>query len=274
MRSGLVPSGVAAGLALAAGAPSTTGVLAWSSPAVKVAHNSHGISAFDIDGEISAPGFLVGNIDSAQGNITMDHANWKYTVKLAAKAGVRIFGISCDDPFWQAQARPDTASVNAGELPVKVVPPMTVYEVTRSSVKAVIAAWEEAAAEEPDDENLQKNKPLMLCRTGMSVGPASMYADDPELQKAITTPGLAMNRTNATQTAPFVASLTDTYAKYVAPRLADMMRALDDEFPGYIGGIHLCSLLAGENTYNWQPGDWGWPDYGPYMVVKKPMSGP
>ena len=65
----------------------------WTGPSVSPVWNADGVSALSIDGEVSAPGFLVGN---TQGGLADDWAAWDVELRHAAAAGVRIFGVCTD----------------------------------------------------------------------------------------------------------------------------------------------------------------------------------
>lgn len=215
----------------------TSAAATWTGPSVKVRHNVHGISALAIDGEITAPGFLEGNTDSALGNVTLDWETWRFTVQQAATNGVRLFSVDVDDLGWTK----DDGTANHG---------VVLHPVTTKAIQNTI----DAAASVGE-------KALIIARLGMN--PGTVQPDG----KTPWPVALDMNMTNDTAgDVRGCTSITESWKQHAVPRVGILMQLLDKTFPGHIAGAHFELLVAGENTYNWQPGDFGWPDYSEGVV--------
>lgn len=210
----------------------------WSGPSVKVRHNTHGISALGIDGEITAPGFLEGNTDSARGNITLDWETWRFTVQQAATNGVRLFSVDVDDLV----VTKDDGTAEHG---------VVLHPATTKAIQNTIDAAASVG-----------KKALIIARLAMN--PGSVQPDG----KTPWPVAVEMNMTNATanDTTFGVTSITESWKQHAVPRAGVLMTLLDKAFPGHIAGAHFELLLAGEDTYNWEPGDFGWPDYSKGVV--------
>ena len=65
----------------------------WSGPTIKPVFNSHRIPALEIEGQISAVSFMVGN---TQGGLDDNYAAWSLELKKSAEAGERVFGVCFD----------------------------------------------------------------------------------------------------------------------------------------------------------------------------------
>lgn len=199
---------------------------AWSGPRVEPVWNKHGVSAISIDGHISAPSFLVGNTAAAQ-NPDGTTPAWKLAAWKEEIAYAAKSGV-----------RIFGICLNGEEMKAQGTPTALSNE-TRSMVDYVLKVYPEA---------------LILPRIKMQAGGS-------------WPPVTEMNMTGATSLGPsYYSSLTAEWAQVSAPRIGDFLQLLDRAYPTKIAGVHLTQLVAGENTYNWQPGDFGWPDYSDGMV--------
>eukprot|EP00947_MAST-08B_sp_MAST-8B-sp1_P001412 g1412.t1 len=191
----------------------------WSGPSVAPAFSPSGLSAFLIDGEHTAPGFLQGNTPESS-----NWTAWELEVKSAVAAGVKIIGVC----------------LTGSDYPVNGS--VVLSDSTRKMFDFVLAAAPDA---------------LVLARLVLNAAGPGAQVSAAQLQA----------RNGSLKNGPYP-SLTSAYEKAAAARVATLLRLLDHAYPGRVAGVHLCSLAAGENTYNWSPTDFGWPDYSTPMVAE------
>jgi hypothetical protein len=203
---------------------------AWSGPEVRPTWNAHGVSALSIDGELSAPGFIVGN---TQGGLHDDWAAWEVELTHAAAAGVRIFGICTDGS--DLLSFPDAVLTNH----------------TRQMVERVLAAVPHA---------------LILPRVpiGTFLGAGSAFEHVQIMAPAVCTacpPWPTGNGTAGSLLPLPYGSLTAAWAAATGARMAKWLTLLDAAYPGSIAGVHLAGLAAGEMRFACPPEDAGMADY-------------
>ena len=192
--------------------------------------NANGVSALSIDGQISAPGFIVGN---TQGGLADDWAAWQVELTQAAAAGVRIFGICIDGS--DLLSFPEAVLTNH----------------TRQMVERVLAAVPHA---------------LILPRVpiGTFLGAGSVFERVQIMAPAVCVGCPAWpggNGTAGSLQALGYGSLTAPWAEAAAARMSTWLALLDGAYPGSIGGVHLAGLAAGEMRFECPPEDAGMADY-------------
>lgn len=202
----------------------------WTGPSVEPVWNAAGVSALSIDGQASAPGFLVGN---TQGGLKDDWAAWDVELRHAAAAGVRIFGICTDGSDLLSQ------------------PEVMLANHTRQMVDRVLASVPDA---------------LILPRVpiGAWLGAGSphehvviMAADPGPGGNVPTWP----NHTAGSTLQQGYGSMTAAWAADTATRVAKWLALLDAAYPKHIAGVHFSGLAAGEMRFESPPEDQGLADY-------------
>ena len=215
------------------------GQSAWSGPDVRPVWNAHGVSGLSVDGEVSAPGFLVGN---TQGGLADDWAAWKVELTNAAAAGVKVFGICTDGS--DLLSFPDVVLANH----------------TRQMVALVLEAVPHALVlpRVPIGTFLGKDEGFDRVQI---MAPAVCIGCPPW-------PAADGNGTSGSLLRQPYGSMTSAWASASATRMAQWLKLLDAAFPGSIAGVHLAGLAAGEMRFESPPEDAGMADYSNATVAE------